>query len=355
MTSAGLLPADESASSPAAKAWIRNGTRARIMRASDIGSRPCSWAPPSPTVLTISTTRSGRSSRKTPIVIVSAGRRRTMSRTVGRRDLPRTPRREHEAERVGAHGHREERVLLRGDATDLHEHDGDGTGSGARHPAITLTPPRSTGRGDPDQRRDDASESGGAHVPGSAARARGRRLRRRERDRRRRRRLRPTATGCWCGRSAWWSSSAGATRNPVLRTLFDWLPAARDPRRVRPRALARRVADRAGAPRADDLVRRAHRLRHGVDRATAGRVLRRAAPALVRLRAPRRVLEPLRHRDHGRRVRVLRRPGSVRAVRLHVPRVQPRRLRDLRDLSRRSRRGWRASRVRCRTRTEPST
>ena len=57
-------------SSPAANAWITNGTLRADPRTSDSGSRPCSCAPPSPTVLTISTTRSGRSSRNTPIVIV---------------------------------------------------------------------------------------------------------------------------------------------------------------------------------------------------------------------------------------------------------------------------------------------
>ena len=45
-----------------------------------------------------------------------------MSRTVGGRDLARAPGREDEAERVGAEGDGEERVLLVRDAADLHEH-----------------------------------------------------------------------------------------------------------------------------------------------------------------------------------------------------------------------------------------
>ena len=86
-------------------------------------SWPCSCAARRPAVCTISTTRSAVSSRKTPTVITSGGRRRAMSRATSRRDLP-ARRREHEADGIGAEGDGEERVVLVGDAADLDEHRG---------------------------------------------------------------------------------------------------------------------------------------------------------------------------------------------------------------------------------------
>ena len=56
--STGPLPTAARAGSSAAKPWITNGTRRRIHRTSESGSRPWSCAPESPSVLTISTTRS---------------------------------------------------------------------------------------------------------------------------------------------------------------------------------------------------------------------------------------------------------------------------------------------------------
>ena len=77
-------------------AWITNGTRLRIQRTSDSGSRPWSCAPPSPSVLTSSTTRSLVSSRNTPTVITPRGRRWRISPTVSGVDLARAARSEHE-------------------------------------------------------------------------------------------------------------------------------------------------------------------------------------------------------------------------------------------------------------------
>src|SRR5437763_3071260 len=91
-TSAGPSEAIEIAGSPAAKPWTTSGTRCRTYTTSAVDSRPWSCAPLSPTLLTISTTRSGRSSRKTPSVSTSSyGTCFTMSvasSTVTMRGLP---------------------------------------------------------------------------------------------------------------------------------------------------------------------------------------------------------------------------------------------------------------------------
>ena len=114
--STGPLPTAASAGSPAANAWITNGTRWRIHRTSESGSRPWSCAPPSPSVFTISTTRSlalvaehadGDDARRE--AVEDLARR---SSGVTWRGLPGA---KYEAERVGAEGDREERVLLVGD------------------------------------------------------------------------------------------------------------------------------------------------------------------------------------------------------------------------------------------------
>ena len=148
--SAGPLATVETASSPAVNAWITNGTLRRTDRTSDSGSRPCSCAPCRPTVLTISTTRSGRSSRNTPMVIVPGGRRRTMSRTSVGLTWRGLPGDEVEAEGVGAQRDRQQGVLLVRDAADLHEHVYDGTGWVDYGNTITVgaSPDRGTLRGD---------------------------------------------------------------------------------------------------------------------------------------------------------------------------------------------------------------
>src|SRR5947207_8064819 len=69
------------AGSPVANAWMSTGIRWRTHRACSGVSRPCSCAPLRPTLLTISTTRAGDSLRKTPMVMISGGRRLTMSAT----------------------------------------------------------------------------------------------------------------------------------------------------------------------------------------------------------------------------------------------------------------------------------
>src|SRR5437016_2044476 len=69
------------AGSPVANAWMSTGIRWRTHRACSGVSRPCSCAPLRPTLLTISTTRAGDSLRNTPMVMISGGRRLTMSAT----------------------------------------------------------------------------------------------------------------------------------------------------------------------------------------------------------------------------------------------------------------------------------
>ena len=146
ITSAGPLAAALSAGSPAAKAWITNLTRCRTHRTSESGSRPWSWAPVRPMWWMVSTSRSGRSSRKTPD---GHGLGRQPLDDVADRvgpDEPAAARRHHESERVGAHGDREEGVLLARDPADLHEHAPDGTGRHAPRPTIPSGdhhPPRS--------------------------------------------------------------------------------------------------------------------------------------------------------------------------------------------------------------------
>ena len=124
--STGPLPTAARAGSPAVNAWITNGTRLRIQRMSESGSRPLSCAPPRPSVFTISTTRSFVSSRNTPDG--DDARRETVQdlRDGLGRDLARAPGDEVETECVGTEGDGEERVLLGGDATDLDEHPGRG-------------------------------------------------------------------------------------------------------------------------------------------------------------------------------------------------------------------------------------
>ena len=197
---------------------------------------------------------------------------------------------------------------------------GDGTGSGRAHPAITLTPPRSTGQGDPRSaprrrnavRRRARSRYGNAYsrwvCTWWSARSSPRS------------RASPTARGSSCGCSA--SSWLLGWRNeqPVLRTLFDWLP-----------LLVILAAYDLVRSHADSLIQRAHLepmiwFDELIGFGTAPTVrlqdalFDRATPALVRLRVLARLLQPLPRRHHRRRVRVLRGPGTVRAVRLHVPR-----------------------------------
>ena len=121
--STGPLATAATAGSPAANAWITNGTRRRTQRTSESGSRPCSWAPERPSVFTVSTTRSGTSSRNTPTVTTPGGRRLTMlGHRSGGHDLARAAGREVETERVGAERDGEQRVLLVRDPADLHPH-----------------------------------------------------------------------------------------------------------------------------------------------------------------------------------------------------------------------------------------
>ena len=132
--STGPLPTAASAGSPAPKAWITNGTRWRIQRTSDSGSRPWSCAPPRPSVLTSSTTRSLVSSRNTPTVMTPGGQAVEDLADRLRGDLARAARREHEAERVGTERDGEQGVLLVGDAADLDPHRARGYRTPPKHP-----------------------------------------------------------------------------------------------------------------------------------------------------------------------------------------------------------------------------
>ena len=77
-------------------------------------------APEAAVRLTTSITRSGRSLRNTPMVSMSWGQAlEDVAHRLGV-DLPGAGR-EHEADGVGAHGHRQQRVVLVGDAADLDE------------------------------------------------------------------------------------------------------------------------------------------------------------------------------------------------------------------------------------------
>src|SRR5579871_4648193 len=68
--------------SPARKALITKGTRARTHFVSSAVSWPCSCAAPSPAACTASTTRWGASFRNTPTVRMCSGRRFAMSLAV---------------------------------------------------------------------------------------------------------------------------------------------------------------------------------------------------------------------------------------------------------------------------------
>ena len=101
---------------------MTTGTRSRTQRVSASDSWPCSWAARRPAWLVSSTTRSRASSRKIPTVRISGGQPLDDVGGARHREEPRRRRHEVEADRVGAHGHREEGVLLGGDAADLDEH-----------------------------------------------------------------------------------------------------------------------------------------------------------------------------------------------------------------------------------------
>ncbi len=58
---------------------MTSGSRARTQRDTSAVSRPCSWAARRPHLWTTSTTRWRASSRNTPTVTISAGRRLTIS------------------------------------------------------------------------------------------------------------------------------------------------------------------------------------------------------------------------------------------------------------------------------------
>ena len=120
--STGPLPTAASAGSSAAKPWITNGTRRRIQRTSDSGSRPWSCAPDEPERV---------HELDDPLLALvaehadgdDAGREAVedLADRVGR-DLARAPRREVEAEGVGTERDGEQRVLLVRDAADLDPH-----------------------------------------------------------------------------------------------------------------------------------------------------------------------------------------------------------------------------------------
>ena len=294
ITSAGLLPR------PTTAPDRRRGTpgsgrarAARIMRASDIGSRPCSWAPLRPTVLTISTTRSGRSSRNTPTVMVSEGGA-ARCRARGGGHLTRAPRREHETDRVGAHGHREERILLGGDATDLHEHGPDGTGRPLRQPC-RYARRRMEVRSVMDDAVVEESRRAGRARHRPTQRTATPVLRAGALDHRRRRGRRRTC----CGPRSTGFRPAGLAAvarghpglacwrnpNPVLDVIWDWLPilviaAGYDLVRSQAPDLVPRAVTEPHA-----LVRRDRVRRDRTDGAAPGRALRPRAPPLVGLPA----------------------------------------------------------------------
>ena len=118
--------ARSSSGSPATNALIKNPTRSATHRLSSTDSRPWSCAPRRPQRSTVCTTCSRLASRNTPTVMVSGGRRRRDLAHTGRRDLP-GRRGEDEADGVGAHGDRQECILLAADPADLDEHGDDAT------------------------------------------------------------------------------------------------------------------------------------------------------------------------------------------------------------------------------------
>ena len=132
--STGPLPTAASAGSPAAKPWITNGTRWRIHRTSDNGSRPCSCAAEAERVDQLDDAllglvaehADGDHARRQPVQDLRDG--------LGHH-LARAARREHEAEGVGTEGDGEQRVLLVGDPTDLDPHRGRGYRTPSRAPA----------------------------------------------------------------------------------------------------------------------------------------------------------------------------------------------------------------------------
>ena len=79
--SAPYSDARSSRSSPAENALMTIGTRTDTYPQSSNDSVPCSWAASRPARCTVSTTRLGSSSRKTPTVQISRGRRRVMAAT----------------------------------------------------------------------------------------------------------------------------------------------------------------------------------------------------------------------------------------------------------------------------------
>ena len=107
--------------SPAAKAWIRNCTRWRIHLPSAGVSWPCSCT-------AVQAGGVDHLDHPTRRLVPEQAQRHDLGREaagdvadLAHRDLA-GRRGEHEADGVGAHGHRQQGVLLVGDAADLHEH-----------------------------------------------------------------------------------------------------------------------------------------------------------------------------------------------------------------------------------------
>ena len=200
-----------------------------------------------------------------------AGRRWRISRDRLGRDLARAARGEDEAERVGAEGDGEERVLLVGDAADLDEHRARGYRTPSGSPAYIRGP--------------DGTRSHRPATTSSAVRAGRARL---AADRRRS----SSPTSC--------CTSSPTTLEPG-----------------RARATAARV-------------RRVGLRRHRTDRAAAATRSGPGESALVRLRRVARVPQPLR-RDAGRRGRAVgARVPAVPTVPRAVPHRHVRRVRHVR-------------------------
>ena len=158
-----------------------------------------------------------------------------MSRTSSGVTCRGLPDAKHEAERVGAQGHREERVLLVRDPTDLHEHGADGTGRRSRaNRADYARPPHATAERSRDGRavaKVDADQSR------AAARDAAHRTPFSERGALDHRRRRVAAGVLWSALDGLPSRPVVAAlargdpglvcwRNPepVLRVVWDWLP-----------------------------------------------------------------------------------------------------------------------------------